>query len=278
MPELPEVEVVRRGLLPHLKNRKVLGFRWSGKNLRTIVPEGLLRERMTNAVITDVGRRAKYLLLPTDRGDLLIIHLGMTGQLGLFSKGTPDAKHDHLFFILSDNIELRYHDVRRFGAVHLITQEERGEAEISFFQSTGPEPFSDTCTAAYLHHKACGSSQAVKTFLMNGRIIAGIGNIYANESLFAAGIHPATPAGKLSKKQWQLLLNKVREILNWAIECGGSTISDFLNAGGGSGYFQANFRVYGRDGKSCVACSTTLVRQVISGRASVFCPRCQMIR
>jgi formamidopyrimidine-DNA glycosylase len=275
MPELPEVEVIRRGLLPHLKGRRIYGFRHSGKNLRAVVPEDLLRDRLINAVITDVRRRAKYLLFPTHRGDLLIIHLGMTGKLGIFDKITPDAKHDHLFFLLGDDLELRYNDVRRFGAVYLIGEEERKNAEKMFFQASGPEPFGDGCTAAYLHARARSSSQAVKTFIMNGQVIAGVGNIYANESLFAAGIHPATPAGKLTKKQWQLLLEKIREILHWAIECGGSTISDFLNVGGDSGYFQMNFKVYGKNGSPCAVCSAPLVKMAINGRASFFCPRCQ---
>ena len=147
--------------------------------------------------------------------------------------------------------------------------------EDTFFSTTGPEPFSDACTAKYLRKRAGKSTQAIKTFIMNSSIIAGVGNIYANESLFSANIHPLTPAGKLTLKEWQHLIEQIREILNWAIKCGGSTISDFINASGQRGYFQANFRVYGKNGEPCKSCSTSLEKTVINGRASFFCPQCQ---
>lgn len=275
MPELPEVEVIRRGLLPLLRGRRVVDIRHSGKNLRSPVPLQEMRERLTQTIITDVQRRAKYLLFPTDRGDQLIIHLGMTGKLGVLPADLPVAKHDHLFFLLDNGKELRYHDTRRFGSVHIIGQENRQADETTFFATSGPEPFSYALTADYLKKKAKGSSQSIKTFIMNSRIIAGVGNIYANESLFAAHIHPGRPAGTLTKKQWQHLLAEIRAVLELAIACGGSTISDFVNAGGERGYFQMNFKVYGRDGKPCRNCSEPLRKTVITGRASYFCPHCQ---
>ncbi len=275
MPELPEVEVVRRGLMPHLKGMTITGFRHSGKNLRFPVPKELLSSKLPGSKITTVKRRAKYLLFPTDKGDLLIIHLGMTGKLALFDQDATTTKHDHLFFSLNNGKELRYNDTRRFGAVHLITNYETVDLENTFFQTSGPEPFSDMCTSKYFKTRAKSSSQAVKTFIMNSKIIVGVGNIYANESLFAAQIHPQTPAGRLTHKQWQLLIEKIREILRWAIDCGGSTISDFLNAGGQQGYFQINFRVYSQDGKPCHVCKTLIDKRVVNGRASYFCPQCQ---
>lgn len=275
MPELPEVEVIRRGLLPLLKGRRIIDIRHSGKNLRIPVPLTLLRKTLTRAIITDIRRRAKYLLFPTNRDDLLIIHLGMTGKLGVCPPELPEAKHDHLFFLLDDGKELRYHDTRRFGSIQIIPRENRQTEEALFFQTTGPEPFSYAVTAAYFKKKAKGRSQPIKTFIMDNRIIAGVGNIYANESLFAADIHPRRPAGKLTMKQWQRLLEEIRAVLEQAIACGGSTISDFVNAGGERGYFQINFKVYGRAGKPCPNCDHPLEKTVITGRASYFCPRCQ---
>ncbi len=221
MPELPEVEVVRRGLMPHLKGIAVTRFRHSGKKLRVPVPSELLSSTLPGSIIATVKRRAKYLLFPTNKGDLLIIHLGMTGKLALFDQDCSAAKHDHLFFSLNNGKELRYNDTRRFGAVHLIQDYQNVDLENTFFHTSGPEPFSDVCTSKYFKTRAKGSSQAVKTFIMNSKIIVGVGNIYANESLFAAQIHPQTPAGRLTHKQWQLLIEKIREILRWAIDCGG---------------------------------------------------------
>jgi len=275
MPELPEVEVIRIGLLPLLVGKRIVTIRHSGKSLRTSVPLAKMQKILVNTVITDIQRRAKYLLFATDHGDLLIIHLGMTGKLGVCPPELPKAKHDHLFFLLDDGKELRYHDTRRFGSMHVIAREDREAGESVFFQTTGPEPFDERVTAAYLKKKARNSSQPIKTFIMNSRIIAGVGNIYANESLFAAGIHPRRSAGKLTLKQWQCLLDNIRAVLKEAIACGGSTISDFVNAGGERGYFQMNFRVYGRANQPCRLCKHALQKMVITGRASYFCAHCQ---
>ncbi|MEE4242161.1 MAG: bifunctional DNA-formamidopyrimidine glycosylase/DNA-(apurinic or apyrimidinic site) lyase [Desulfopila sp.] len=275
MPELPEVEVVRRGLIPLLQGRRIIALADSGKSLRYIAPLNLLRGTLRDAVITEIGRRAKYLLFSTHRDDLLILHLGMTGKLGIFPTSTAPAKHDHLIFTLDNGMDLRFNDARRFGAVHIISSTQRAQGEKKFFQEAGPEPLGKKCTSTYLHKRAAGSRQAIKTFIMNGKILAGVGNIYANESLFAAGIHPGTPACSLTGEQWRVLLKKIRQTLRKAIECGGSTISDFLNAGGESGYFQMNFKVYGRQGEACPSCPGQIVRETINGRAAFFCPICQ---
>lgn len=275
MPELPEVEVIRRGLLPHAIGRQIINVRSSGKTLRRPVPMDILEQRLTGSTFTDIGRRAKYLLFINDHDDLLIIHLGMTGKLGIFPKKAATATHDHLVLGLDNGMELRFNDTRRFGVVHYIVQHDRKRVEQHFFRTSGPEPFSDEITPAYLHKRAKGSSQAVKTFIMNGRIIAGIGNIYANESLFSAGIHPQRAAGTLSRPKWRRLIGTIRTTLNHAIACGGSTISDYVNASGRSGYFQVNFRVYGRQGDACQNCKAAIQKMVINGRASFFCSRCQ---
>lgn len=278
MPELPEVEVIRRGLMSLVIGRQIQTFRHSGKPLRQPVPMERLRKHIGGATINDVRRRAKYLLFPTDRGDLLIIHLGMTGKLAVLPVNTPAAQHDHLVFQFDNHQELRYNDTRRFGSVHVIPRYASENLEETFFRTCGPEPFSPLCTSKYFKQLAKGRVQPVKNFIMNSKIIVGVGNIYANESLFAAGIHPQTPAGRLTHKQWQLLIDKIREILLWAIDCGGSSISDFLNAAGQQGYFQINFQVYGRDQQPCRKCSSILTKSVIGGRASYYCPCCQKRR
>lgn len=275
MPELPEVEVIRRGLLPHVKGKKITEVRFSGKQLRTTVPIEIMQKRLPGAVLKDICRRAKYLLFLLDSGDLLIIHLGMTGKLGICKQGLTPATHDHLFFFLADGTELRYNDTRRFGSVHFIKREHRRIEEELFFRTTGPEPFDPIVTPAYFRKLAKGSSQAVKTFIMNGKNIAGVGNIYANESLFASGVHPRLQARRVTLGQWQKIIHHIRSVLTEAIACGGSTISDFVNAGGEQGYFQMNFKVYGRAEKPCTICSQPLKKTVITGRASYHCPSCQ---
>ena len=275
MPELPEVEVIRRGLLPHVKGRRVIEVRFSGKQLRSLVPIELMQTKLVGATIEDVNRKAKYLLFPTDSGDLLIIHLGMTGKLGVCKQGQQQATHDHVFFLFDDGTELRFNDTRRFGSVHFIQHGHRETEEKSFFRTTGPEPFDSRITPAYFRKLAKGSSQTVKTFIMNGKNIAGVGNIYANESLFAAGVNPMLHAGRVTRGQWQKIIHHIRAVLEEAIDCGGSTINDFVNAGGEQVYFQMNFRVYGRADKPCSVCNMHIKKIVITGRASYYCPRCQ---
>lgn len=275
MPELPEVEVIRRGLLPYIKGKEITEVRFSGKKLRTDVPIDILQKKLPGALIKDIRRKAKYLLFILDSDDLLIIHLGMTGKLGVCKQGLTPATHDHLFFLLADGTELRYNDTRRFGSVHFIKCKQRAVEEELFFRTTGPEPFDPIITPAYFRKLAKGSSQAVKTFIMNGKNIAGVGNIYANESLFAAGVYPQLQAKKVTLGQWQKIIQHIRIVLREAIACGGSTISDFVNAGGEQGYFQMNFRVYGRAGKPCRVCGKPLKKTAITGRASYHCPNCQ---
>lgn len=275
MPELPEVEVVKRGLEPHLPGRVINALRYSGKKLRTEVPLQDMLSLLVNREITGLRRRAKYLIVEMDSGTLLIIHLGMTGKLGLFAENSLELPHDHVTWVLDNGLELRFNDVRRFGSISLVRHDQTGELENTFFKTTGPEPFGASFSAAYLKKKAAGKSQPVKNFIMNNQVVAGLGNIYANESLYAAGIRPTRPAGKISNKKWTILVEEIRNVLSWAISCGGSTISDFLDASGKQGYFQVNFRVYGRTEEACSQCGSPIKMIKLGGRASFFCPRCQ---
>ncbi len=314
MPELPEVEVICQGLRPHLTGRIITTIRYSGKPLRQPVPQAAMNELLPGLRIRAITRRAKYLLLETEEempsgrsGDsssipcdrdtkpsvavgrscaipgtrdtkpsvAVVIHLGMTGNLGIFPCSAPIKTHDHVCWQLDNDLELRLNDSRRFGGVWLLTPEQSANRESGFFGNTGPEPFSAQCTPAYFMTQARKKQQPVKTFLMDSKVVAGIGNIYANEALMAAGIHPARPVCALKKRDWQQLIPLIRTILTQAIACGGSTISDFINASGESGYFQMNFKVYGRKDQPCHQCGASIEKIQISGRASFFCPRCQ---
>ncbi len=275
MPELPEVEVICRGLRPLLTGRMVTAVHGSGKPLRQPVPLAAMREVLCGRRIREVARRAKYVLIAFEDESLLVIHLGMTGNLGFFPHSAPLKPHDHVRWQLEDGQELRLHDSRRFGGVWLLSPAQARERETGFFAATGPEPFSPRCTPTSFMTLAGRRQQPIKTFLMDGKVVAGIGNIYANEALFAAGIHPARPASALKKSHWRQLVPLIRAILNQAIACGGSTISDYINVGGESGYFQVNFKVYGRKGLPCPQCGTPIEKIPISGRASYFCPCCQ---
>jgi formamidopyrimidine-DNA glycosylase len=205
----------------------------------------------------------------------VIIHLGMTGNLGLFPHSTPVKFHDHVCWQLDNGLELRLNDTRRFGGVWLLPPKQARARESGFFGNTGPEPFSRLCTPDHFMALARKRQQPVKNFLMDSRVVAGIGNIYANEILMAAGIHPLRQVRTLEEGDWQRLIPLSRQILSRAIACGGSTISDFINASGESGYFQINFKVYGRKGLPCRRCGSPIDKIQISGRASYFCPVCQ---
>jgi len=276
MPELPEVEVICQGLLPHLIGRTIVSVHCSGKQLRSPVPCEDMQIELTGKRIKRLQRRAKYLVLKTDKGGALIIHLGMTGNMGIFATNSPTKKHDHVRWKLDNETELRFNDTRRFGAVHFLPQENVAQQIKQFFLSTGPEPFSRACSVRYLSEKATRRKIAIKKFIMDNHVIAGIGNIYANEALFRSRIHPEQPASSLSAKEWRCLLAVIRKTLKHAIECGGSTISDFLGASGDGGYFQMNFRVYGKAGEECVECGEMLLKKTIGGRSSFFCPHCQI--
>lgn len=275
MPELPEVEVLRQGLLPMLRGRSIRSLFWNGKQLRTPVPWRQLHELVTGAAITTLGRRAKYLVFHLDNGVCMLIHLGMTGRLTLAAHHDGLQKHDHLAWQLDNGMDLRLNDVRRFGSVSVSSDCAPDHLEKTFFAANGPEPFAPEFSGPYLYARSRNRTRAVKNFIMDNRIVVGVGNIYANESLFLAGIKPTTRASRIGLKRWQRLVEAIRSVLSHAIECGGSTIRDFIDAQGNTGYFQINFKVYGKAGSTCSRCNNQIRVVKIGGRATFYCRGCQ---
>lgn len=271
MPELPEVETVRRGIEPYVLGRRLTGVYVRDRRLRWPIPPDLER-RLEGRRVERADRRAKYLVLSLDNGDRLLIHLGMSGRLWVLDAQTPPVKHDHVDFGLDSGRLLRFHDPRRFGAVLLWPA---GETAHVLLQDLGPEPFDPTFDGDYLFERSRGRRGAVKTFIMDGGIVVGAGNIYAAESLFRAGIRPTRPAGRVSRSEYARLAAAVRDVLSEAIVQGGTTLRDFAGADGSSGYFQQDLYVYGREGQACRRCATPVKRLVIGQRASCYCPRCQ---
>lgn len=275
MPELPEVEVTRLGLLPLLCGRRVVKISSSRKRLRSHIPRKKLQENILGDCIRTIDRRAKYLLFRMAGGAVLVIHLGMTGKLSMVPAREALAKHDHLRIRLDNGMELRLNDSRRFGIVLVWPVHEAATLEKDFAARLGVEPFSRKFTAAYLRKLAATRKLPMKNFLMDPRIVSGIGNIYANEILYAAGIHPQVPAQSVSEEQWRKVVTATRRILKKAIRSGGSTISDFLGSSGNPGYFQIHFNVYNRAGESCRQCPDQIGKVVLGGRTTFFCPCCQ---
>ncbi len=275
MPELPEVEVVCQGLQPHIINRSIQDVWYSNKPLRFPFILQEAQELLLSATIISISRRAKYVLLQTNNDSFIVVHLGMTGRLGVFPAGTDKAKHDHVIFSLDNSMEFRFNDTRRFGSIRVLKCSSLPQLEDLLFKDIGVEPLEEHCTPIYLQEKAKRKTQAIKNFIMDNRIIVGVGNIYANESLFTAKIDPNRAANSLTKAEWKRLHTTIISTLRWAIECGGSTISDFINASGESGYFQANFKVYGKDGTECSICEERIQKTKIGGRATFFCGKCQ---
>lgn len=273
MPELPEVEVICQGLASLVKQRRILAVSFSNKRLRKPFPLARMHGQVEGAFVLGVERRGKFLLLRLTSRTLLVFHLGMTGKLGLFPADSPRGKHDHARFLLDNGKELRFNDVRRFGSVEVFSAQDLRERDP--FADLGPEPFSRNFSPDYLLEKARGRKVAVKSFLMDNRVVVGLGNIYANEILFAACTHPGTPVNRLPRMDWQLLVRTSRRILEKAIALGGSTISDYENARGEPGYFQLELAVYGRQGQPCLRCQEKILRTVLLGRATFHCPGCQ---
>lgn len=270
MPELPEVETTLRGIAPHLQGAQVKDVVVRHAQLRWPIPAALpflLRGR----VVLDLQRRAKYLLLAFEHGTL-ILHLGMSGSLRILPHGTPPEKHDHFDLVLNNGKLMRLRDPRRFGAVlwHAGTI-----AEHPLLATLGPEPLGDAFDANYLYRATRSRSVAIKLALMDNHLVVGVGNIYANEALFRAGIRPQRSAKRLSHARCAVLVQTVQEVLRAAIEKGGSSLRDFIHSDGSSGYFQQQYFVYGRAGEPCRRCATPIRRIVQGQRASFYCPRCQ---
>jgi formamidopyrimidine-DNA glycosylase len=270
MPELPEVETTRRSLEPGLLGRRVTTVIVRDRRLRWPVPPEF-EAGLTGATIANVGRRAKYLLLGTDRGTAMI-HLGMSGSLMRVPADTPVAKHDHVDVALDDHGVLRFHDPRRFGSIHWI---EGDPAAHPLLASLAPEPSDAAFDGAYLHRVTRGRAVAIKHILMNGQLVTGVGNIYASEALHRAGIHPKVPGRRISRERCERLVAAVKETLARAIAAGGSSLRDYVDGAGNPGHFQTESAVYGRGGAPCPRCGGT-IRLVRQGQRSTFyCPGCQ---
>jgi formamidopyrimidine-DNA glycosylase len=239
------------------------------------VPTEAMEKELCGHTVVGVERRAKYIQLFFDTGAMLVIHLGMTGNLGIFPRGRDWRRHDHVCWTLDDGMELRYHDVRRFGSLTVLPAEQAADREKTLFRTSGPEPLAPGFSGAYLRTRARGRDVQVKTFIMDSRTVVGIGNIYANESLFGAGIRPTRKVKRITAKEWNRLADEIRKVLRHAIECGGSTINDFIGASGERGYFQMHFRIYGRAGQGCSQCASPIKSMKITGRSSFFCAHCQ---
>ena len=269
MPELPEVETTRRGISPHLLDRCIRTVVLRRPALRWPIPAAI-RDQLPGQRIEAVRRRAKYLLLDVATGSALL-HLGMSGSLRVLPDTSPARTHDHVDLVLDDGHLLRLTDPRRFGA---LLWQPRGEVH-PLLARLGVEPLSEGFTASYLRDRARGRNAPVKHFLMDQRIVVGVGNIYAAEALFQAGIHPARAAGRISLARWERLVRAVREILAHSIQRGGTTLRDFLKPDGEPGYFVQELAVYGRAGQPCVACGRPLRAADWGQRATVYCPHCQ---
>jgi formamidopyrimidine-DNA glycosylase len=275
VPELPEVETVRRGIAPHVVGRRITRLVVRESRLRWPVdPE--LAAQLVGRRITRTERRGKYLLLPLDSGDCLIVHLGMSGRLYVLDAGHPLQKHDHVDLALDDGALLRLHDPRRFGALLLWRA---ADPVHPLLLAMGPEPLADAegaePLAERLYRLSRGRRLAVKNFIMDGRIVVGAGNIYAAEALFRAGIRPTRAAGRITRPGYARLTQAIRQVLDEAISAGGTSFRDFRGSDGSAGYFQQDLYVYGRDGLPCRICDTPIRLTVIGARASCWCPLCQ---
>lgn len=274
MPELPEVETVRRTLLPHVLGQRIDAVQVVQPRLRFPVDVAALVDGLAGRRVLAVRRRAKYLLFDLEGERVLMIHLGMSGRLGIVPKGRPLLTHDHVIWHLEGDRQLRFNDARRFGLVDLFARAD--EDTHPRLVHLGVEPL-DTLlfTGAILHAASRGVSKPIKNFLMDGTRIVGVGNIYACESLFIAGIHPTVAAKRLSLARATRLVDAVQQTLHRAIDEGGTTLRDFANVEGQAGYFAVRLQVYGREGLPCVTCGQPIRRVVQAGRSTFYCSRCQ---
>jgi formamidopyrimidine-DNA glycosylase len=282
MPELPEVETVRRGLLPVLEGAVIARAEVNRPDLRWPLPERMA-DRLTGQTVTALRRRSKYILADLDSGETLLVHLGMSGrmlisgaQLGSFYHDHPaPQKHDHVVLTMGNGARITFNDARRFGAMDLMPTDRA--AEHMLLKDLGPEPFGNDFNEPYLAARLKGRKTPIKAALLDQRIVAGLGNIYVAETLYRARISPLRLAGDLGETQVHALVPVIREVLAEAIEAGGSSLRDFRQANGELGYFSKHFQVYDREGDPCETpgCTGTVTRTVQSGRSSFWCPACQ---
>ncbi|MCW8833852.1 MAG: bifunctional DNA-formamidopyrimidine glycosylase/DNA-(apurinic or apyrimidinic site) lyase [Colwellia sp.] len=269
MPELPEVEVCRLGISPHIIGQHVSEVVVRNAKLRWPIPDDV--QLLVGQKVLEVDRRAKYLLIRFATGTLLL-HLGMSGTIRVIDDNTAVAKHDHFDLAFTHGKVLRLNDPRRFGAVLWLAEDQDEQGLLS---KLGPEPLSADFCEGYLFAKAKNKKLPIKTFLMNNHIVVGVGNIYANEALFQAGILPTAKAGDISEQDYNRLTKIIKQVLSAAIKQGGTTLKDFTQADGRPGYFAQSLYVYGRAGQACLTCKSTLLEIRQSNRSSVYCPTCQ---
>jgi formamidopyrimidine-DNA glycosylase len=270
MPELPEVETTRRGLAPLVCGATVAAVVVRNRALREPVTRNLARI-LTGRRIDQLERRAKYLLFRAGDGTL-IVHLGMSGRLWVVAANTPPAAHDHFDLALANGPVVRFRDPRRFG---LVLWHAGDPLTHKLLRDIGPEPLSSALTAEWLYRETRARSGAIKNALMDSHLIAGVGNIYANEALYRARINPKLPARRIGLARYAILVDKIRETLTDAIAAGGSSLRDYVNSEGEAGFFQNRFFVYGRGGAACLACKTPIRSLVLGQRSTFYCPRCQ---
>ncbi|MFW2438475.1 MAG: bifunctional DNA-formamidopyrimidine glycosylase/DNA-(apurinic or apyrimidinic site) lyase [Arenicellales bacterium] len=271
MPELPEVETTRRGISEHITGQTISSIRVNNPKLRWPVPVSNMQSSLPGRQILSVKRRAKYLLFDCGIGSL-IIHLGMSGSLRILDQSIAAEKHDHVEILFDNGKILRLRDPRRFGAV-LWTRQPTEEHRL--LASLGPEPLSDAFDGDYLFHKTRKRRCSIKNLIMDSHIVVGVGNIYASEALFHAGIRPGVSAAGLTRKSSHLLATAIKQILDKAIAAGGTTLRDFTNSDGMAGYFNQSLLVYGRETEPCLLCGTGIKRKLIGQRSSFYCPNCQ---
>jgi len=270
MPELPEVETTRRGIAPRLTGATITGVEVRERRLRWPIPAGI-EKNLSGCVIQSVDRRAKYLLLRTDAGTA-IAHLGMSGSMRFVAPDTAPIKHDHVDITIDSGVVLRFNDPRRFGCLLWTDDDPLGHPLLA---KLGPEPLGDEFTGDTLY-RACRTRRiAIKPHLMNSAIVVGVGNIYASESLFRAGIHPKRAAGRISLARTTRLADAVKDVLNESIRFGGTTLRDFYSGDGKPGYFRNELNVYDRDGEACISCQKPIRQIVLGQRSTFYCPNCQ---
>ena len=270
MPELPEVETTRRGIEPYVVGKTVTHVIVRNPRLRWRVTKKLVRE-LSGQAIQSVARRGKYLLLATASGTA-ILHLGMSGSLRVVPCAQPADTHDHVDIVLDNGECLRLRDPRRFGAL-LWTRDDPQKHKL--LRDLGPEPLSPNFSGNYLFEKSRHRKRAIRDFLLDSQIVAGIGNIYANEALFTTGVRPTRAAGRINRALYNRLAEAIRETLNRALKAGGTTLRDFRNGRGEPGYFQLSLNVYGREGEPCLVCGTAIKAKRLGQRSAFFCPKCQ---
>lgn len=270
MPELPEVETTRIGLAAHIEKQQVKGLIIRQRQLRYPIPKSLDRQ-LPGQIIQTVTRRGKYLLVNCAAGHM-IVHLGMSGCIRVVNAETKAAKHDHVDIIFTNGHVMRYNDPRRFGAILWSNDDPHNHPRLC---SLGVEPLSRAFNTAYLHHASRSRRLAIKLFIMDSKVVVGVGNIYANEALFLAGIKPTRPANTLSREQYESLVSAIKQVLKAAIKCGGTTLKDFQSSDGKPGYFQQQLHVYGRGQQKCLQCHTRLTEIRLGQRSSVYCDHCQ---